>query len=83
MVYCRSVRLYYLPPYSPDLNPIEESFSYIKGVIARHGAMFRAAAESKDITKVHYFLHSALATITPEKAQAWMAHSGYISVEYE
>ena len=24
------MRLEYLPPYSPDLNPIEEMFSYVK-----------------------------------------------------
>lgn len=29
MIY-QDVRLVYLPPYSPDLNPIEEAFSKIK-----------------------------------------------------
>jgi transposase len=26
-----------LPPYSPDLNPIEEFFAELKGFIKRHG----------------------------------------------
>ena len=30
-----SCELLYLPPYSPDLNPIEEAFSKIKGVFAK------------------------------------------------
>ena len=28
----RGCELLYLPPYSPDLNPIEEAFSKIKGL---------------------------------------------------
>lgn len=30
--------LLYLPPYSPDLNPIEEAFSKIKGILRKVGA---------------------------------------------
>lgn len=30
------VKLEYLPPYSPDLNPIELSFSKIKAILKRH-----------------------------------------------
>jgi transposase len=30
------VKLLYLPPYSPDLNPIEEFFSELKAYIRRH-----------------------------------------------
>ena len=30
------VRLEYLPPYSPDLNPIETSFAVLKAWIRRH-----------------------------------------------
>ncbi|KAF5337894.1 hypothetical protein D9611_014776 [Ephemerocybe angulata] len=33
------VRLEYLPPYSPDLNPIEEAFSKIKAFIRRHAGL--------------------------------------------
>jgi len=29
---CSGVRILYLPPYSPDLNPIEEAFLKIKGM---------------------------------------------------
>ncbi len=31
-----SVLTFYLPPYSPDLNPIELTFSYIKHYLKQH-----------------------------------------------
>jgi len=31
--------LIYLPPYSPDLNPIEEAFSYVKAYLKAHEAI--------------------------------------------
>ena len=34
------VRLIYLPPYSPDLNPIEECFSWVKHCIQQCEAEF-------------------------------------------
>jgi len=33
----RSSQLLYLPPYSPDLNPIEQAFSKIKGILRKAG----------------------------------------------
>ena len=38
--------LVYLPPYSPDLNPIEEAFSKIKGILRKAEARLRAVASS-------------------------------------
>ena len=75
--------LYYLPPYSPDYNPIEESFSFVKSVLRRNGADFRTAMESKDMDMARFVLHNILAMITPEKAQGWMGHSGYLCTESE
>ena len=71
--------MYYLPPYSPDYNPIEESFSFVKAILRRNGSDFRAAVEAKDFDMARFLLHNILAMITPEKAQAWMGHSGYLS----
>ena len=34
------VRIEYLPPYSPDINPIEEAFSQIKAFIRRNNDIF-------------------------------------------
>jgi transposase len=72
------VRLYYLPPYSPDLNPIEESFAYLKAYLRRNGSSFRHAVDSKNAASILLFLHTALASISPTHAQGWMTHSGYL-----
>jgi len=34
----RGVTLFYLPPYSPDLNPIEQSFSKLKALLRKAAA---------------------------------------------
>jgi transposase len=34
------VKLMYLPPYSPDLKPIEEFFAELKALITRHGLCY-------------------------------------------
>jgi transposase len=39
----RACELLYLPPYSPDLNPIEEAFSKIKGILRKTEARSRDA----------------------------------------
>lgn len=67
----------YLPPYSPDLNPIEESFSFVKAYIQRHGARFRADVASKQGERPLMFLYEALDQITPRHARGWMKDCGY------
>ena len=37
----RGCELPYLPPYSPDFNPIEQAFSKIKGLLRRSEARTR------------------------------------------
>jgi len=69
-----------LPPYSPDYNPIEEAFSYVKTVIRRKGDEVRAAVEAKNDHAHFFFLHKVLAMITPDMVEGWMGHSGYVSV---
>jgi hypothetical protein len=67
----------FLPPYSPDLNPIEECFSSIKAWMKRNrdyvqGEMY---GEHSDPYKV---LWEAVFSVMPEKARGWFAHSGYV-----
>jgi hypothetical protein len=71
------IKLVFLPPYSPDLNPIEECFSYIKSYIARHGDTFRNIVEVGDEADPFLSLYSALETVTAEASQGWFHHSGY------
>ncbi|THU81222.1 hypothetical protein K435DRAFT_694040, partial [Dendrothele bispora CBS 962.96] len=62
----------FLPPYSPDLNPIEESFSAVKAWICCHWKEAQRS-EYPDV-----FLIEASATVNAEKAKGWITHSGYI-----
>lgn len=66
----RGAHLWYLPPYSPDLNPIEEAFSKVK-------AFLRSAAP-RTLEDHSTAIWAALRTITPQDAAGWFAHSGYL-----
>ena len=59
----------YLPPYSPDLNPIEPAWAKVKGLLRN------AAARSVDA--LHAALGPALAAITARDAQGFFRHAGY------
>ena len=43
LIEARGADLVFLPSYSPDLNPIEEAFSKVKGILRRNGACTREA----------------------------------------
>lgn len=68
------VQIVFLPPHSPDLNPIEEAFSKFKAWIHRNYDLFAAAADNDGIM---YDLREALEIITAEDAQGYIRHSGY------
>jgi transposase len=62
-------RLEYLPPYSPDLNPIENMWSKVKqGLKSRRP---RTARQLFNAAK------AAFATVTPEDCQGFFLHAGY------
>ncbi|MGH3147086.1 MAG: IS630 family transposase [Rubrobacter sp.] len=61
--------LVFLPPYSPDLNPIEEAFSKIKHLVRKAGARTRDALDEA--------VGEALRAVTPQDAAGWFAHCGY------
>ena len=65
------ILLLYLPPYSPDLNPAEEMFSYVKYYLKDHDEILQHSSDSKDIIK------SAFESVTSEQCNKWIAHSGY------
>jgi transposase len=65
----RGARLEYLPPYSPDFNPIEKCWSKVKTFLRRAKARTREALEAA--------LKEALLTITEADARAWFTHCGY------
>lgn len=62
-------RLLYLPPYSPDFNPIEMAFSKLKAILRK------AAARTVDaLWKV---IADALDAFTPQECQNYFAAAGY------
>ena len=67
----------FLPPYSPDYNPIELTFSAIKTYIHRHGRSFREVMVGRDDTDVYVLLCKAVYSVTPEDAQHWFLCCGY------
>jgi transposase len=62
-------RVEYLPPYSPDFNPIEKCWSKMKTALRKVKARTREGLESA--------IRQALLTITEADARAWFAHCGY------
>jgi len=53
----------YLPPYSPDLNPIEKAWAKLKQLIRSAMARSQQALDQA--------ISDALTLITPDNAQAW------------
>ncbi|EIM82175.1 uncharacterized protein STEHIDRAFT_65601 [Stereum hirsutum FP-91666 SS1] len=71
------MRYIFLPPYSPDFNPIELAFSTIKAWIRRNGDVVRAAMSEEDNIGVYRYLMEAVWSITAEDAYGWFEHCGY------
>jgi transposase len=61
--------LTYLPPYSPDLNPIENAFSKLKAILRKAAA--RTLGELWDA------IAAALTAFTPEECRNYFAACGY------
>lgn len=71
------MRYVFLPPYSPDYNPIELAFSAIKAYIRRNGGILRASMGEKDDMDVYLRLLDAVYSVTAEDAAGWFRHSVY------
>ena len=65
----RGARLWHLPPYSPDFNPIEEAFSKVKQ------ALRRAKARTDETLRAATW--AAFATIAASDLDGWFSHCGY------
>jgi transposase len=62
--------LLYLPPYSPDLNPIELAFAKLK-------ALLRSAA-TRTVEALWRTLGQVLDAFTPAECAHYLAHAGYV-----
>lgn len=65
-------RLIYLPPYSPDFNPIEEAFSAIKAWLKRNEGLMTGTEQ------LPWLVHQAVFSITAEDALGWFDDCGYL-----
>lgn len=63
------VRLLYLPPYSPDFNPIEMAFSKLKAYLRK--------AAARTIPALWDAIADALETFTPSECQNFFKAAGY------
>ena len=61
--------LRYLPPYSPDLNPIEKAFSKLKAKLR--------AAEKRTISELETYLGEVLDCFSPQECENYFTSSGY------
>jgi transposase len=69
LIEAQDCELLYLPPYSPDLNPIEEAFSKIKNLLRKAEARSRAALLEA--------IGTAISAITDQDARGFFEHCGY------
>ena len=64
---------WYLPPYSPDLNPIEQAFAKIKH--------WMRSAQKRTIEDAWRHIGSMVETIDPTECNNYFANAGYASVK--
>lgn len=69
LIEARGAQVEFLPPYSPDLNPIEKCWAKIKAALRQ--------AKARTWEALLNALAKALRSVTPDDARAWFAHCGY------
>ena len=62
-------KLVFLPPYSPEMNPIEEVWSFFKDLMRK--------AAARDVPNLVDALVRAMQAITSDLAKAFIKHAGY------
>jgi transposase len=65
----REARVLYLPPYSPDLNPIEMVFSQVKNELRRR--------RLRTVDELWNAFGHSLDWVSPEQASHYFTHAGY------
>lgn len=64
--------LLFLPPYSPDLNPIEMMFAKLKTLLRK--------ADERSIAAVWHRIGTLLGEFSPAECANYLSHAGYASV---
>jgi transposase len=73
MIRAAGARLWYLPPYSPDLNPIEQTFAKVKH--------WMRIAQRRTIEDVWRQIGSLTETIDPAECSNYFVNAGYASAK--
>jgi transposase len=69
LIAAAGARLLYLPPYSPDLNPIENAFAKLKALLRKAAARTKAALEAA--------IAEAIDALSPEDCINFIRAAGY------
>jgi len=69
LIESRGAQLLYLPPYSPDFNPIEQAWSKLKQLLR--------GVKARVLDQLEPAIAQAIAAVTPQNAQAFFRHCGY------
>jgi transposase len=70
LIEATGAQLRYLPPYSPDCNPIEQCCGKVKQKLR--------SLKARTVDSLEQAISQAIATITSDNASAWFAHCGYV-----
>jgi transposase len=64
-------RLFFLPPYSPDLNPIEQVFAKLKHLLRK--------AQERTVEATWQRIGTLLRSFSPQECANYLCNSGYAS----
>ena len=68
----KGIKILWLPPYSPDLNPIELSWSKVKSILRK--------LKATNLETLKEALKNALESVTKNDIKNWFKHNGYFFV---
>jgi transposase len=69
MIRAQGAEVLFLPPYSPEFNPIEQAWSKLKDLLRRAETLTRETFDAA--------VADALDTISADDIRAWIEHAGY------
>jgi len=73
LIRAAGAKLWYLPPYSPDLNPIEQTFAKLKH--------WMRIAQKRSIDDVSHEIGRLVQSIQPNECSNYFANAGYASIK--
>ena len=59
------------PTKSPNINPVEELFSYVEYYLKEHNELLQAVSNPKPV------IEAAFMSVTADDCLGWIQHSGY------